>query len=309
MTVGILYTYTVGAFFSYSYLATACGLVPIVFLLVFFNAPESPVFLLSKGRRNDAIASLKRLRGSGYDVNHEINELQKEMEKSSGNEPSFGELFSRKAVVNGLIISLGLMFIQQLSGVNAVIFYANDIFKAAGSTLSPAISAIIIGAIQVVCTYASSLLIDKAGRKILLLVSAGVMAICQALLGIYFYYKDSGADVSSWSMVPLLSVALFIVIFSFGFGPIPWMMTGEVFATDVKGVATSIAVGLNWSMAFVVTKAFDPLKMAIGSGATFGIFSVICALGVVFVHLRVIETKGRSLDDIQQILAGKKSSK
>lgn len=306
--MGILYTYAVGAFFSYTTLAVACGFAPIVFLLVFFNAPETPVYLLSKGRRSEAMASLKRLRGVGYDVSYEINELQKDMEKSSGNETSFSELFSRKAVVNGLIISLGLMLFQQLSGVNAVIFYANNIFKDAGSTLSPAISAIIIGVIQVVCTYGSSLLIDKAGRKILLLVSAAVMAICQALLGIYFYLKDHGHDVSNLSMMPLLSVAFFIVIFSFGFGPIPWMMTGEVFATDVKGTATGMAVGLNWSMAFIVTKAFDPLKSAVGAGATFGIFSSICALGVVFVFFRVIETKGRSLDDIQKILGGQKSS-
>jgi len=309
MTVGILYTYTLGAYVSYTSLAIFCGVIPIAFLLLFFNAPESPVYLLTKGRRSEAEAALKRLRGPSYDITYEINELQKELEKSSDNEASISDLFTKKAALRGLIVALGLMIFQQLSGVNAVIFYATSIFKDAGSTLSPAISAIIIGVIQVVVTYASSLLVDKAGRRLLLLLSAAVMAVCQGLIGFYFYRKEMGADVSGIAMIPLASVALFIVIFSLGFGPIPWMMTGELFASDVKGSATGIAVGLNWFLAFVVTKTFGPLKAAIGSGPTFGIFGVICAVGVAFVLLLVPETKGRSLEEIQQLLGGEKSSR
>lgn len=307
--MGILYTYTVGAFVSYTYLAAACAVMPVVFLVMFFNAPETPTYLLSKGRRSEAQASLRRLRGRYYDVNYELNELQRELDRSADNEASFSEIFTRKAARSALIICLGLMIFQQLSGVNAVIFYANNIFKDAGSTLSPSISAIIIGVIQVVCTYASTLLVDKAGRKILLLISAAVMAVCQGLLAFYFYKKDHHEVFSGLSMMPLASVGLFIVIFSIGFGPIPWMMTGELFAPDVKGPATGMAVGLNWLMAFVVTKTFDPLKTALGSGVMFGIFGIICAVGVAFVALLVIETKGKSLDQIQNILSGEKGRK
>jgi len=307
MTVGILYTYVLGAVVSYTSLAIFCGVVPIAFILMFFNAPESPVYLISKGRRSEAEASLKRLRGRGYDVSYELNELQKELEKSSANEVSFSDIFTRKAAFRGLIVSLGLMVFQQLSGVNAVIFYANSIFEDAGSTLDPAISTIIIGVIQVVVTYASSLLVDKAGRKILLLLSAAIMGICQGLLGLYFYLKESGNDVSNITMIPLASVGLFIVIFSLGFGPIPWMMTGELFASDIKGPCTGIAVGLNWFLAFVVTKLFGPLKNVLGSGITFGIFGVICGIGVAFVLILVPETKGKSLDEIQRILGGEGS--
>ncbi|XP_054258655.1 facilitated trehalose transporter Tret1-like [Macrosteles quadrilineatus] len=302
MTVGILYTYVLGAVVSYTTLAIVCGVVPIAFLLMFFNAPESPVYLISKGRRSEAEASLKRLRGRGYDVSYELNELQKEIEKSSGNEVSFSDIFKRKAAFRALIISLGLMVFQQISGINAVIFYANSIFLDAGSTLDPAISTIIVGVIQVVVTYASSLLVDKAGRKILLLISAAVMGICQGLLGLYFYLKENGNDVSNITMIPLASVGLFIIIFSLGFGPIPWMMTGELFSSDIKGPCTGMAVGLNWFLAFLVTKLFGPLKTLLGSGITFGMFGVICGVGVVFVLLLVPETKGKSLDEIQRML-------
>lgn len=306
LTVGILYIYVLGAFVSYTTLAVLSGVVPIVFLIAFFSAPETPVYLLSKGLRREAEASLKRLRGSSYDVSHELSELQKEIDRTTANKATFSDLFTRKAAFRALVICLGLMFFQQLSGVNAVIFYANSIFKDAGSSLSPAHSAIIIGVIQVVVTYISSILVDKAGRRILLLLSAAVMAACQGLLGYYFYLKESGSDVSSLAMIPLGSVAMFIVIFSLGFGPIPWMMTGEVFTSDLKGPAASIAVGLNWFLAFLVTKMFAPLKAILGMGPTFGIFAIICAVGVVFVFLLVPETKGKSLDEIQGILAGNK---
>uniref|UniRef100_A0A1B6MT94 Major facilitator superfamily (MFS) profile domain-containing protein n=1 Tax=Graphocephala atropunctata TaxID=36148 RepID=A0A1B6MT94_9HEMI len=305
ITVGILYVYVLGACVSYTVLAILCGIIPIAYLLVFFNAPETPVYLLRKGRRSEAEASLKRLRGPYYDVSYELNELQKELEKSSDNQASISDVFTRKSALRGLLISLGLMAFQQLSGVNAVIFYANAIFRDAGSTLSPSISAIVVGIVQVLVTYASSLLVDKAGRRILLLISAVVMAICHGLLGFYFYLQESGSDVSSLTLVPLSSVALYIIIFSLGFGPIPWMMTGELFAPDVKGPSTGIAVGLNWLLVFIVTKTFAPLKSLLGMGITFGIFGAICAVGVLFVLIMVPETKGKSLDEIQQILAGK----
>lgn len=306
LTVGILYTYVLGACVSYTTLAILSGIVPIIFLLAFFSAPETPVYLLSKGLRKEAEASLKRLRGSSYNLTYELSELQKEIDRTSANRASIGDLFTRKAAFRALVICLGLMFFQQLSGVNAVIFYANSIFKDAGSTLSPDISAIIIGAIQVIVTYVSSILVDKAGRRILLLVSAAVMAACQGMLGYYFYLKEGGSDVSSLAMIPLGSVALFIVIFSLGLGPIPWMMAGEVFTSDLKGPASSLAVGLNWLLAFLVTKMFSPMKEILGMGATFGIFGLICAVGVAFVFLLVPETKGKSLDEIQHILAGNK---
>uniref|UniRef100_A0A1B6FS48 Major facilitator superfamily (MFS) profile domain-containing protein n=1 Tax=Cuerna arida TaxID=1464854 RepID=A0A1B6FS48_9HEMI len=309
ITVGILYVYVLGACVSYTILAIMCGLVPIAFVLMFFSAPETPVYLLQKNRRKEAEESLRKLRGPYYDVSYELNELQKEFEKSSDNQASIMDVFKRKSALRGLLIALGLMTFQQLSGVNAVIFYANAIFRDAGSTLSPSLSAIIVGIVQVIVTYASSLLVDKAGRRILLLISAAVMAICQGLLGFYFYLQESGSDVSSLTLVPLSSVVLYIIIFSLGFGPIPWMMTGELFAPDVKGPSTGIAVGLNWLYTFTVTKTFTPFKNWLGMGVTFGIFSVICAIGVVFVLLMVPETKGKSLDEIQKILGGKNTKR
>jgi len=120
------------------------------------------------------------------------------------------------------VISLALMLFQQFSGINAVIFYAQGIFESAGSTLDPALCTIIVGVVQVVMTVTSALLIEKAGRRILLLQSSVIMGLCLAMLGIYFQMKDAGSDVRNISILPLGSVVLFIVCFSLGFGPIPW---------------------------------------------------------------------------------------
>lgn len=120
-----------------------------------------------------------------------------------------------------LTISLSLMLFQQFSGINAVIFYAQSIFDAAGSTLSPALCTIIVGVVQVVMTVTSAALIEKAGRRILVLQSCVVMGLCLVVLGVYFQMKEAGTDVTNISILPLGSVVLFIISFSLGLGPIP----------------------------------------------------------------------------------------
>jgi len=151
---------------------------------------------------------------------------------------------------------MGLMAAQQLSGINAVIFYTKDIFKESGSTISPDIAAIIVGAVQVLATYASTILVDRAGRRALLMVSCGVMSICLAVLGVYFYLGTHNHDVSVVSWLPLAALALYIVVFSLGMGPLPWVVMGEIFPDNTKATASAVACATNWILAFVITKNF-----------------------------------------------------
>lgn len=226
------------------------------------------------------------------------------MDSSSG-KASLKDLINNRANVMALIISLSLMMFQQLSGINAVIFYTNSIFKSAGSTMDENLCSIVVGVVQVLMTFVSALLIDRAGRRILLLQSCIVMGACLVTLGIYFNIKESGGNVTNIGWLPLLSVVLFIVSFSLGFGPIPWMMMGELFAPDVKGIASAIAVMFNWTLVFIVTKSFEPMQKGLGSDWTFWFFGSMMALCTVFVALKVPETKGKSNAEIQLILAGK----
>lgn len=168
------------------------------------------------------------------------------------------------------------------------------------------LSTIVVGIMQVIATFVSVMVVDKLGRRLLLLASASVMALSTIAMGVYFYMKENGDSVESLGWLPVCSLCVFIIMFSIGFGPVPWLMMGELFASDIKGVAGSIAGTSNWVLAFIVTKTFVNLKEALGSGPTFWLFAGITVVGAIFVFVFVPETKGKSLNEIQQELEGKK---
>jgi SP family facilitated glucose transporter-like MFS transporter 8 len=309
LTVGILFTYIIGAVADYTWLGILSGAIPVALFITFSRVPESPAYLMKKDRTEDARKSLQYYRGSSYNFWTELQELEEDIRESTQEQASIRDLVSSSGTRKALVISLGLMLFQQLSGVNAVIFYSVDIFDAAGSTLDPKVAAIIVGVVQVVVTYAASAMVDRAGRRVLLLLSASIMALCLAILGLYFFLKNKGDDVSGIGWLPLLCVTVFIVMFSLGFGPLPWMMMGEVFAPNVKGAASSIAVCTNWIMVFLVTYSFGRLVDGLGEHSTFWLFAVICGIATAFIFYLVPETKGKSLAEIQRILNADSNSK
>lgn len=203
-------------------------------------------------------------------------------------------------------MSVMLMFFQQFSGINAVIFFTVPIFQSAGSTMDANLSAIIVGVVQVIMSFGSSVLVERAGRKILLIQSSAVMGICLTILGIYFKLKNNGTDVTNIGWIPLVSLVMFIVSFSLGYGPIPWMMMGELLAPEVKGIATSLVVLFNWICVFVVTKSFSFMMSNLGSDNTFWTFAVVMAIGTFYGFRYIFETKGKSNAQIQLMLSSDK---
>lgn len=306
ITVGILFAYAVGSYTNVFVFNILCTLIPIIFGLIFFFMPESPNFLVIKGRSEEAKEALIRLRGRNYDVDSELSNLQQKAEISNSSSVSFLSTITKKTALKAILICYALMLFQQLSGINAVIFNTSAIFGSAGATIAPAIATIIIGVIQVIATFVSSLVVDKLGRRILLLFSALVMCLCSTALGVFFFLKDThGGDssiVQAISWLPLLSLSLFIVAFSLGFGPIPWMMAGELCLIDIKAFVGSTAGTFNWILSFTVTSTFNSLNTAIGSGQVFWMFAGIMLVGFVFIFFVVPETKGKSVDEIQILL-------
>ncbi|XP_043464698.1 facilitated trehalose transporter Tret1-like isoform X1 [Leptopilina heterotoma] len=304
MTVGILLTYALGMAVDILWLSVISAIVPIIFFAAFIFMPESPTYHLMKGNMDAARASMAKLRGPDYNVEPELLTQQETLDEMNRNRVSFLTAIRSKAAKKGLIIAFGLMFFQQLSGVNAIIFYAGKIFAAAGSSMSSEVSTVIVGVMQCVAVFVSTLIVDKLGRRILLLISEVAMCLTTLIVGVFFILQEQKQDVSAIGWLPLTGVCLFIVLFSLGFGPIPWMMIGEVFSLQTKGTAGSAACLFNWLMAFIVTKFFSNLTESFGNGATFIIFSVICGIGVVFVYFLVPETKGKTLQEIQSELEG-----
>lgn len=164
-----------------------------------------------------------------------------------------------------------------------------------------------LSVLQVVFTFASALLVDKAGRRVLLLISDSVMAVCLACLGYFFWLKQQG--VASFNFIPLVSLGVYISTFSLGFGPIPGVMMGELFSPDVKGLALGIVCVIASLLEFVVVKMYQNLLNWFNYGFTFWIFAGFCILGTVFVWFLVPETKNKSLQEIQNELNGKKKPK
>jgi MFS family permease len=250
-----------------------------------------------------ATKAIQWLRGAEYDTKSEILELQDENQRQNSATVDLKAALRRPASVKAIVIGVGLMFFTQMCGINVVIFYTTDIFNAANSGVQPEIATIIIGVTQVVTTFFATLLMDRVGRRVLLLISELVMAMCTILLGVYFFMADQdSASVVNLSWLPIVALSLFIVVFSLGFGPIPWLMMGELFATDIKSVAGPSATTFNWLLAFIVTNTFNNLRNTVGTGQTFWLFAGISLIGVLFVYFVVPETKGKSLADIQKML-------
>ncbi|XP_034102197.1 facilitated trehalose transporter Tret1-like [Drosophila nasuta] len=292
---GILYGFGVGALCKPKTVNILCGILPIIFFIIFIWMPESPVFLVQKEKSERADKAMKWLRGKDADYSADMNAMVAESKKEK---PKVLEGMMRKASVMGMCISITLMFLQQFTGINAIIFYATSIFQDAGTGLSPDWCTVILGIAQVIATILAILSIEKAGRKMLLLVSAAVMGITTLVMAIFFQWlKDS--DVG-W--LPVLATCLFIVGFSIGFGPVPWLIMAELFAEDVKPVCGAIAGTCNWLFAFCVTKCFPLCLDAFGAAATFCAFAVISFLACVFIFFLVPETKGKTLNEIQEKL-------
>ncbi|XP_014254936.1 facilitated trehalose transporter Tret1-like isoform X2 [Cimex lectularius] len=295
---GILLAFFLGKYLDWSELALFGALLPVPYFIMLFFIPETPSWYISKEKETRAKMALQWFRGSATDITKEYAELIK-IRKMDNETVSFKELFSRKYIWP-LCISIGLMFFQQLSGINAVIFYTVNIFRDAGSTIDSNICAIIVGCVNLGSTLVATALIDRVGRKVLMYISNTVMALTLFTLGTFFYLKDRGTDLTEFGWIPLVSFVLFVIGFSIGAGPIPWLMMGEILPSRVRGIAASLVTGFNWSCTFIVTKTFIDLTEAIGSDSAFWLFGIICVVGLFFVIFFVPETRGKTLEDIEK---------
>ncbi|CAG4967332.1 unnamed protein product [Parnassius apollo] len=306
LTVGILITFVIGGWTHWRTLSIISAVLPPLLVAVFWWMPETPQYLLSRNRRRDAEKVLRWLRGPDADLTGELEDMQKDVDDASRQRAGMLSMVTNKASLMALICSLGLMFFQQFSGINAVIFYTNNIFQSAGSNIPPAIATIIVGVVQTIATYISSLLIERAGRRILLLQSCIIMGFCLIILGIYFKIQADGVNLSVVGWIPLVCLVLFIISFSLGFGPIPWMMMAELFSVEFRGSASGIAVIMNWCLVFIVTLCFPLMKDAIGIYSCFWFFAGFMVICIFFVFFLIPETKGKTVSQIQAILGGKK---
>ncbi|KDR10229.1 hypothetical protein L798_15728, partial [Zootermopsis nevadensis] len=321
---GILFVYIVGAYLSYLWLCITSAIIPVVFFLTFIWIPESPIYLASKGKIKEAEKSLYWLRGAryikDYDIKPELEYIQKFVLQTAKESPS-QETASKDTIIRIILILkyiskcvftsykspttkavkivACLMMIRQLCGINAVTFYTVDIFKGAGSTLSPSEATIIVGIAEVLATYVSPFLVERAGRRILLLFSGAKMAVCHLILVVYFYLKQIDVSTKTFDWLPLLCLAMFVVAFNLGFGSLPFVMMAELVPNESKNWASGLAVSVNWIIMFTVTNLFEVTIKNLGTMITFALFCGMCTVGTVVVAFIVPETKGKTREEIQ----------
>ncbi|XP_044950620.1 sugar transporter ERD6-like 16 isoform X3 [Hordeum vulgare subsp. vulgare] len=262
------------------HLHVCAGLVPCAFLLVGLPfIPESPRWLANIRREKEFRTSLQKLRGEKADISGEATAITEYIESVQDlPKARIQDLFHSKNMY-AVIVGVGLMVFQQLGGINALGFYTSYIFSSAG--FSGKLGTTLIGIIQIPITLFGALLMDRSGRRTLLLAQGLYTQLgpTLALYGILAYY---GA-------------------YSIGMGPVPWVIMSEIFSIDMKGIAGSLVTLVSWIGSFAISYSFSFL-MDWNSAGTFFLFSATSLVTVLFVARLVPETKGRTLEEIQESL-------
>ena len=288
----------------------ALAVIPGALLVIgFLIVPESARWLLKVGRREQAVATLDKTAPDERVA--QIAEIEADLERESREgEATWGEVFS-KGLRRPLSIGIGLAVFQQVTGINAIIYYANEIFERAGFTTAEQqtkATLYAVGLVNVLATLVALAWVDRLGRRPLLFAGLTGMTISLAMVGVSFAAfsntpEDGATSVTVGGVLTLVALVMFIASFAFSLGPITWTMISEIYPNRVRGKAVSLATAVNWGAAFLVTQFFLSIVDAIGESTTFFLFAALCVVTFVWAYYRVPETRGRSLEEIQSMWA------
>ena len=298
ITSGIVVAYMVDYAFSSSgawrYMFGLAAIPSIGLIIGMWRLPDSPRWLISKAKVDEAKQILERAR-TVSDVSPEISDIQKSMEKQGVG--GMKGLF-QPSLRMPLIVGLGLAVFQQITGINTVIYYAPTIFKFAGiSATGPAILAgagltMVMWLFHVLAIF----LLDRVGRRPLLLVGVAGQIIGLAILGAAFQFQQLA---SFKSYVAIGGLVIYVACFAFGLGPIFWLLISEIYPLKVRGAAMSAVTVTNWALNLVVAVTFLTLVGVLGHAGTFWLYGVIAIGAWVFFYFQVPETKGKTLEQIE----------
>jgi len=271
------------------------GTVPAVFFFAaMFFVPESPRWLVKKGRDERAHAILARIGGAAH-ADQELAQIQQTLVNEI-DRVDFRELLDPR-MLKILLIGVVLAVFQQWCGVNVLFNYAEEVFRAAGYGVSDIMLNIVItGSVNLAFTFVAIYTVDRLGRKTLLLAGAAGLAMIYALVGACFLLESKGLHV-------LVLIVSMIACYSCTLAPVVWVVLSEIFPNRIRGAAMSVAVFSLWAACFVLTYTFPLLNRGLGPGGTFWIYGVICVLGFLFIRSRLPETKAKSLEQIERELA------
>lgn len=303
----------------------------VIFEILMLFTLETPRWLFSKDKDEQAIHVLRILRGPYCDISGEIEKIKSALRQQYTVKEQLADLVGHRAVLIPFLLVLMLMLFQQFSGIVPAIFYAAPVLKDAGITLDVnLVSALAIGLVQMIGSLVSVIFIDCIGRRILLTISGVGMVVSDSILGVYFYiYTEKcgsclGPPVSCnitdnisnyillsshdtlpcntthFGMLAIASIVLFIFTFSLGWGPIPWNAMSELMPNRVRTLAAGVAASFYWSFCTIVSLCFHSYSNLVTPEGSWWTFTLITVLAIFVVILFLPETKGRSLEEIQE---------
>jgi MFS transporter, SP family, galactose:H+ symporter len=300
ITVGILLAYIVDYAFAaiqgWRWMFGLAVVPAVIFGLGMLFLPESPRWLARYGQHDKARAMLIRIRGTS-DVSAELQEIEQSLTHAA-ERGKLSDLLA-PSIRPALVVGIGLAVFQQVTGINTVIYYAPLIIQSAGiSSASGAILATAgIGVVNVLMTIVAMWLIDRMGRRPLLLVGIAGMAITLGLLGLAFHM--SGKSVALvWLAV--ISMMVYVGSFAISLGPIFWLLISEIYPQKIRNSAEGVSAAFNWGSNLLVSLTFLTLLQMIGPTRTFWLYGLFAVAAWIFSYVRVPETRGRTLEEIEE---------
>lgn len=265
------------------------------FFILGFILPESPRWLAVNGKSESALKILTKLVGTD-NARLELTAIESNIH--SEEKASFRQLFHpslRKVLIIGVVLAI----FQQWCGINVIFNYAQEVFMSAGYGVSDVLLNIVItGITNVIFTVIALYFVDKWGRKVLLLSGAFGLMVIYALMGSAYYFQISG-------FLLLVIVVLAIACYAMTLAPVMWIVISEIYPNRIRGLAMSVATFALWSACFILTYTFPLLNKGLGAAGTFWLYGFICLLGGIFVLKNVPETKGKTLEELENELIKK----
>ena len=282
--------------FGWRWMFTAVAVPSLIFFFAAMFIPESPRWLVKAGKNQRARSTLEHIGGEEYSE-EVISEIQATLNRHGQTGTPWRELRS-PYILKLLFIGIFLAVLQQWSGINIIFNYAEEIYRNAGYGVSSILFNIVItGTINLVFTLVALGLVDKFGRRPLMLFGCAGIALSHGLLGMAYRLGTKG--------LPVLVLTLCtIACYALSLAPVTWVLISEIFPNRVRGFAVSVSVSALWIASFLLTFTFPILQRILGPARTFWIYAVVCLAGFLFVFWRVPETKGRTLEQIEYEFAG-----
>ena len=266
----------------------------LLFLIGMFFVPESPRWLLKKGRSTEASKTLARIGGEAY-AQAEVRDVETTLHHEKQQTARLADLLDprlRKVLVLGVVLAV----FQQWCGINVIFNYAEDIFRAAGYDISSVLKNIAwTGSVNLAFTFVALGFVDRCGRRPLMLLGSFGLAAVYGVLGFCYHSQVTGLPM-------LLLVLAAIACYSMSLAPVTWVIISEIFPNRIRGAAMAVAVMALWLACFILTYTFPILNASLGASGTFWLYGAICLLGGLFVLVKLPETNGRTLEEIERDL-------